>query len=257
MKKLRTTDKIYIRTYDVDLYSVNIERLYLMNYLSKKNENLQSHKKSILLWSGGSLDKRWIKSWLSEESFDYCIAADSGAEHALEAGMYVDCLMGDLDSIDEHILEEYEDSIGHIVRFNPEKDDTDTGLAIEKAISMNPDRVVIVGATGSRVDHVFTSVMSLVNYLDCGVDIYIQDVNNKIYIRDRSFSINKNLQYGDYITFVPISDRVVVSLKGMKYDLDREEVKRGSRLMQSNEIKLDQAHITIHEGILGVFESRD
>ena len=228
-----------------------------MNDLSKKKENLQSHKKSILLWSGGSLDKEWIKEWLAKESFDYCIAADSGAEHALGAGMYIDCLMGDFDSIDKGVMEKYEDSIGQIVRFNPEKDDTDTGLAIEKAISMNPDRIVIVGATGTRVDHVFTSVMSLVNYLDCGIDIYLQDVNNKIYIRNKSFSISKSGQYGDYITFVPISDRVVVSLQGMKYDLDREEVKRGSRLMQSNEINLDKAYVTIHEGILGVFESRD
>ena len=164
-----------------------------MNDLSKKKDDLRNHKKSILLWSGGSLDKGWVKEWLADEKFDFCIAADSGAEHALEAGMYIDCLVGDMDSIYPGILEKYEDSIGQLVRFAPEKDDTDTGLAMEKAISLDPDRVVILGATGTRMDHVFTSILSLVDYVDSGIEFYIQDAHNKIYIKDRSFKLKKNV----------------------------------------------------------------
>ena len=35
-----------------------------------------------------------------------------------------------------------------------EKDDTDTGLAIQKAIETGADEILMIGGTGTRLDHV-------------------------------------------------------------------------------------------------------
>ena len=40
-----------------------------------------------------------------------------------------------------------------IGRFHSEKDETDTELAMERALSYNPEHVILTGVTGGRLDH--------------------------------------------------------------------------------------------------------
>ena len=45
-----------------------------------------------------------------------------------------------------------------IRRLNPVKDDTDTEYAIRLAISEGARSIVVLGATGSRIDHVLGNI---------------------------------------------------------------------------------------------------
>ena len=47
------------------------------------------------------------KEWLDNQTFDYCIAADSGLEYADKLGLKVDFLLGDYDSVDKDVLDRY------------------------------------------------------------------------------------------------------------------------------------------------------
>ena len=51
-----------------------------------------------LIVTGGSINVAWAKEWLDNQTFDYCIAADSGLEYADKLGLKVDFLLGDYDS---------------------------------------------------------------------------------------------------------------------------------------------------------------
>ena len=62
----------------------------------------------------------------------YVIACDKGLQYAENASIIPDLIVGDFDSVDASTdLSAYE----NVVRFPKEKDDTDTMLAIKKAIS--------------------------------------------------------------------------------------------------------------------------
>lgn len=84
--------------------------------------------------------------------FDLTIAADSGLETALRAGIRVDAIVGDMDSLkDENLLEGFPDSC--IRRFPVAKDYTDTELAMEYAWERGADAITIAGGGGGRIDH--------------------------------------------------------------------------------------------------------
>lgn len=212
-------------------------------------------KKNILIVSGGRVDLAHAALWLNETPVDFVIGVDSGGETALELGLELDLLIGDLDSAGDP--QGLMRAAGEVRIFEPEKDDTDTGLALAAALEMRPENIFILGGTGERMDHTFTTVMSLEQTLGSGVHCEIVDGKNRIYMRNGDFVIRRDEQYGEYVSFVPVSDKVVLSLEGMRYDGVRICVERGATLCQSNEIVEEEARIKVHEGVILVFESRD
>ena len=82
-----------------------------------------------------------------------------------ELGLVPDVIVGDFDSVDPAVLAFYR-KMEHIVWevHQPEKDDTDTELALKRAMAMGAGEIVILGATGGRLDHMigkYTAFISL------------------------------------------------------------------------------------------------
>ena len=90
--------------------------------------------------------------------FDLVVAADSGAELAAAAGVTVDVLVGDLDSISRKTLERVFDDETVIESHPPGKDATDLELAMEVALRSGPAEIVFVGGGGGRLDHLLGNV---------------------------------------------------------------------------------------------------
>ena len=67
-----------------------------------------------------------------------------------------DAAVGDFDSLSGQGLV-YLDTLSEteIVRLKPEKDDSDTQHALNYAIDRGAEDIVILGATGSRIDHLW------------------------------------------------------------------------------------------------------
>jgi thiamine pyrophosphokinase len=94
--------------------------------------------------------------------------------------------------------------------------------------------------------------------LEQRVNAKILDPNNKIYLKNQSFTIKKDEQYGDYISLLPFSSKIEeLTLRGFKYPLDGITLRAGSSLAISNEIMDEVAYVEFKEGILVVFETRD
>lgn len=87
------------------------------------------------------------------------LAADSGLDVARDAGLSPQGLIGDLDSVSEAGLEWAETHVV-ISRHSPDKDLTDTELALRFAADMNPDHLTLVGG-GDRLDHSFAAIGAL------------------------------------------------------------------------------------------------
>ncbi len=213
--------------------------------------------KRILIITGGNVDKDFAALWLKKNHFDRCIAVDKGAEAAVQLGLGIDLLLGDFDSLDGKLLEKLRKTAGDVREYGPEKDETDTFIAIKAAMELAPEEIYILGATGSRADHTFTSLMNILYAKEKSVDVFAVDKYNKIYAAAGDICIEKKDQHGDHVSLAVVTDSARISLKGLKYELDNETVKRGSSLCQSNEIIEDKARISVKDGMALIFESKD
>src|SRR4051812_41978353 len=87
------------------------------------------------------------------------IAADGALDHALAAGLAPGALVGDMDSISAAGLA-WATEHATIERHDPDKDHTDTELALLMAAERKPARLVLVGA-GDRIDHMLAAIGAL------------------------------------------------------------------------------------------------
>lgn len=188
---------------------------------------------------------------------EYIICADRGAEVAYKYGIEPNDIIGDFDSIDKSILQSFKDRNVSIIKFPVEKDDTDTSIAVEEVLKKKVNEVVLLGATGTRMDHVLGNVGLLVKFLKHNVKCYIRDNNNIILLTDK----NITLKYRGYKYFSLLSYGETVkelTIQGGKYPLNNYELKLGDPLAVSNEFLLDKnVNIKFKNGLLLIVESRD
>jgi thiamine pyrophosphokinase len=91
------------------------------------------------------------------------IAADSGLDHAVAAGLRPTLLLGDLDSISAHgKMWAYAHEV-EIEEYPADKDATDTELALRRAAEIDAADLLVLGATGDRFDHTLGTIAALGN----------------------------------------------------------------------------------------------
>lgn len=217
--------------------------------------------KKILIITGGSIDEVTFKKSIKTEKYEYIISVDMGLVIADKLNLPSDYILGDFDSISKDVFNKYKDK--DMVKIYPNvKDETDTHLAINFTIELAKKHKIgeihIFGATGSRIDHLLANIYILKQALDSDINAFIIDKNNKIYLKNNSFSIHKSKQYGEFISLIPYSDYAIIrQLKGFKYELKDKTIYKNFSLGISNEIKDNIAYIDLSEGILIVIESKD
>ena len=128
-----------------------------------------------LIFSGGIYDDpRHYKRYLDDA--DLIIAADSGAGAVLSLERLPDVLIGDMDSIRTDELRDIQNGREvEIITQPPQKDYTDTELAVHLARERGAVEIYICGALGGRLDHELANLSFLVLGVTWGVDIRIVD----------------------------------------------------------------------------------
>ncbi len=215
--------------------------------------------KKTLIITGGHIDFTFAKQFINDYKFDYIICADHGLVAANSLLITPNAIVGDFDSADASILEQYKNDDNIYIRsFKPEKDYTDTEIAVDLAIEIGSTEVVILGATGSRIDHMLANIGLLIKFLQKDIAAYIIDKNNKLYLINKETVIEKEKLYGEYISLIPITDIVMgVTLKGFKYPLNNHKLVKEESLGISNEIIEDVARISMTSGTILVIEAQD
>jgi len=113
--------------------------------------------KRIVIAAGGWIrNPSLLKSIVTKD--DFIIAADGGLVHLEEAGFHPNILIGDLDSLEEKERQKVGERGIRILAHSKEKDDTDTELAIQHALSIDPEEILVVGGIGDRLDHTLSNV---------------------------------------------------------------------------------------------------
>lgn len=211
-----------------------------------------------LILTGGGIDLPFTRSYVNNRKFDLVIAADRGVSYARELGIKPDVILGDFDSLGEEEKNMMEAWQIPIVTFPPEKDFTDTHLAIEAAIERGADELTLIGATGTRMDHTWANVGLLQMARKLGVTAWIVDAHNRISMWDAGLTIRKEEMFGDFISLIPYTEKVTgITLTGFYYPLKKETLTLGISRGISNELVAEEGIIEIEEGDLLVIESRD
>lgn len=180
------------------------------------------------------------------EKTDFVICADGGANFCEEKEIIPAVIVGDMDSISDSAKNKFSDV--KKILFNREKDKTDLELAIDEAVKLNPQEILILGVNGTRADMFLNSVM-LLEKIPREIDAKIIDRGNEIFLVGKHRTIIG--KKGCNISLLSLSDKVEgLSLKGMKYELKNTELRRTSSLGISNEIDSDTAEISAKNGIL-------
>lgn len=212
-----------------------------------------------LIVSGGTIDRDFAADYIGGRRFDLVIAADRGIDFCREAGMTPDLILGDFDSADSAALRYFTDHVpGRIRRYPAKKDETDTEIALAEAIRAGSGDIAILGATGTRLDHVLGNIQILRRALIAGVSCCLVDAHNRIRLLRGDFALRKEEQFGTYVSLIPFTETVRIrALRGFVYNVENYELRSGIAVGVSNEIAEDTAKICVDEGILVLIESRD
>lgn len=208
--------------------------------------------------SGGNVEEAFVRGILEKQP-SVLIAADSGMDFCYRNGVKPDVIVGDFDSADSAALAAFRKQPDiRMIRLNPVKDDTDTESAIRLAIEMGAEEITLLGATGSRLDHVLGNIELLGIGLRAGVPIMLVDAHNRVRMIETGITLERAEQFGDYVSLIPYTGQVEhLYLKGFKYPLTDYCLQGFCSLGVSNEIIAERAEISFDGGILLVIESRD
>ncbi len=181
---------------------------------------------------------------------DLVVAADGGYRVAQALGRRVDVVVGDLDSVtaeelDDHVLVE---------RHPANKDSTDLELALELVLRDTPNRVVVVGGSGGRLDH----ELALAGLL-CSPRWYAIEEIDWISGRGRAYVVRGARQlHGDVGATVSLiamgGEAGEVHTRGMKWQLAGESIPSGATLGVSNVLTAPVIEVVVGSGcLLAVF----
>lgn len=212
-----------------------------------------------IIVSGGSIDDSFATRFIEESNASYIIGVDSGL-HFLQRNQIVPThIVGDFDSVQPKVIAQYKKCSNiSIHELHPVKDASDTEVALRLALDLGVKELWILGATGSRLDHVMANIQILKIALDAGVKAWIVDTCNRISLCENEIRILKEDSFGAYFSLFPFGDEVKdVSIQGAKYPLSKYRMTNNESRCVSNEICDSEVIITFGEGIMILMETRD
>lgn len=211
--------------------------------------------KGLIAGSGNGVSKERLIQLASQA--DMIMAADGGWKTLAHAGIRPNLVLGDYDSLSpEDYRAMTESGVAHQT-FKSEKDFTDMEAAIRAMVQKGAREITLVGAIGSRFDHSLANIFMLKGYKEKGVTIVIEDDHNRIEILCPGEEATLTAKVPWHYSFLAIeSQGAVISLEGMKYNLDHTQLDYGSTLGISNEVE-GEGRARVHSGVVLMVQARD
>lgn len=191
------------------------------------------------------------------EDSDSIICADSGGNYLYKHKIIPDYLIGDFDSINPMALEYFSiSSKCNITKYPKDKDFTDAYLALQKAIEIGSDKIVFLGCTGTRIDHMLGNLAILKVCMDNNITAFIKDEHNTIYITNKSIKLKGYI--GQYFSLQAYGSLVRnLYVENAKFELHGYDLSPYDSLTISNEFLDSDVKISFDCGILLIITSKD
>ena len=207
-------------------------------------------QQNIIIVSGGCLrNVDFFRKKMMQTADRLLICCDGGARHLATAGITPDILSGDMDSIAPSQLAEYERQGVKIFKHPADKDYTDTALALDYALSLQPQAIYIWGAQGGRLDHALANLFLLLKGREAGIKTCLIDEYCEAFVPGGDVLFTDAA--GCLVSLIALSPGVEgITLDGFLYPLRNETLTMSESRGVSNIISNDRAGISIRSGNL-------
>lgn len=194
--------------------------------------------------AGGDVALGSLARWAA--SADVVVAADGGANRLVEAGHIPDAVVGDLDSLDPALNER----LPCLVRVE-DQDTTDGDKVLRYVAERGWDAVTIIGLEGDRLDHVLAGLGSAVA---CPLQVrYVLRTMVAHVLRPGAHAFPSTA--GQLVSLMPCPS-CLASLSGVRWPLDRAELRIGGPVSVSNRASGDAVTIRLDAGTAILFLER-
>lgn len=202
--------------------------------------------KTAVLVAGGDVGD-FYSVWSRIPKGAFIIAVDHGVDALIKGEIRPDLLVGDMDSATSH----WETIDCEKILLSPQKDDTDTEMAVNTAIQRGYENIVLVGGTGSRLDHTLGNIEILTSAFFKGYAVSMESSNTSVYWIDDSRPLSVHKREGTGVSLLPIRGNVLgVRTEGLLYPLQGETLYEDLTRGISNEWAAEQAKVSVESGIL-------
>ncbi len=222
--------------------------------------------KAVIIANGNIINYNFFSKILYQA--DCIICVDGGANHLRKMNIFPHVIIGDLDSIKPRNKSFFKQNNIKIIRHPPQKDSSDTELAIKYAMDKKYNDLTLIGVTGTRLDHTLANIFLVTKLSKKIIDqksdpkthqkikCRIIDDHNEIFIVTDKLTLEK--KENSFVSLLSLSDKVEgVTISGLKYPLNNAIIESGSSLGISNEFTDKKAIISIKKGTMIVIISRD
>ena len=147
---------------------------------------------------------------------DLRICCDSAAESLVAYGLEPDRIVGDMDSLSPKLQACYADIITHVA----EQDDNDLTKAFHLALTLNPARITLVGATGRREDHTLGNISLLAYYAMEYPEVGFEMVGDYGVFLPFSGVRRFETHQGQQVSLFSLTPDEPVSVSGLRYPIE-------------------------------------
>jgi thiamine pyrophosphokinase len=200
---------------------------------------------ALILCNGAAPSAELLAHHLREA--DLIICTDGAAGWAQEAGVHPQVIIGDMDSSEAPAAGEVVDCGPHDQQHN-----TDAEKALLLALARGAERVVLLGATGQRLDHTLANVWLVARY-HRQADLVLADDWGELRVASGRFVMPA--QPGQLVSLMALTPDVVLDTEGLKWPL-HEPLELGTRGL-SNEATADEIVVDVRSGWVAVVVPRE
>jgi len=204
-------------------------------------------KKKLYIISGSpDVDYEYIKSINFKNKVIY--AVDSGMEVCKNLKIRPDKIIGDFDTYNiDSELKNYDKNM--VYRFSTDKNRSDTEIAVDMGLKKNFEKIIILNATGSRLDH----EMFNINLTFKKPGSIIVDNNIGKFIALKKNELNTiNMKRHKEFSLVPLGVIKNLTIKNARYELKNKDVNLNS-LTLSNKATENKVNINFDSGKLLIY----
>ena len=207
-------------------------------------------KKTVVIVAGGIFQNReFLMQEISKIDDPFIICADGAARYVAYFDIVPDMIVGDMDSIEEEMLNDLIQRGSKVHMYREDKDESDTQLALQHAMDMEPGEIVIFGALGGRIDHSLANISLLVMAAEKDIPAKIVDESCELFLVKDSCEITG--EKGSTLSLLPLSSEVTgITIRGFEFPLTDAVMRIGTPCGISNRLRETMGHISGASGYL-------
>jgi len=202
-------------------------------------------KRCLIIANGKNPSKRKIIKLVSL-GYNFIICADGGAEAAKKLNIKPDVIIGDLDSVSNETLKYFNEV--EVIQYR-RQNDTDVEKCLKYAIRKKFTEVILVSATGDRLDHIICNLGIVIKFFQ---KIKIHIIHEENLLSCFNSSVKIPAAKGETISLYGFGEGCTITSTGLKYEMKNKLLVFGKNESTSNVAATNEVNLSIKKGYVFV-----